>query len=112
MNYEEIKNKLNDLLEEYDKTFPNYAMARADYNQKEDLKKRQQALIAERFEGSEALKNRMALTTEEYLNYLKEKREVDQRYYNLQAKIKGIEMKIEVYRSFLSMEKNFIGLTR
>ena len=110
MNPDDLKQRLYDLLEDYDKVIPMWAEAKAQFEKMKALKEVTLAVIASSYpEGdSEASRSRKALKSSKYALYGESMKDIAQEYYNLDARKEGIAKRIDVFRSLLSFEKSMV----
>lgn len=108
----DLKTKLLSLLEEYDSLIKEWASKKANKEKFDKLKDITIASISSRVLGkSEAERLRKALVHPRYQDWVDNWTHSSQEFYEIDAKKRGIEQKIDVYRSLLSHDKAMIGLT-
>lgn len=109
MNHKEIDSKLDEMLEELERTEKEWAFKKSEKERFDDLKDSTLAVIMGNSMGdSEAERKRHALTTQRWQEYLSKKNKALNNYLDIEAKRSGLQMKIDVYRSKLSFEKTAI----
>jgi len=109
---EELQQKIYDTFEQLDLIVPEFADAKARFNYSQDHKKVILALEKEKFEGSEAMRERMALSSQGYKDYLVKAFELDKAYYILEGRKNALERKLDALRTLLSFEKNQLERTQ
>lgn len=109
MDHKEIDSKLDEMLEELERTEKEWAYKKSEKERFDDLKDSTLAVIMGNSMGeSEAERKRHALTTQRWQEYLIKKNKALNNYLDIEAKRSGLQMKIDVYRSKLSFEKTAI----
>lgn len=102
-NFHEIPDLISEL-------WGQYAKAKAKYSMLSESKKSVLAKEASNHEGSEATKNRLALKSNIYKEYLKSVQIAEQETLELKYQIDSLQMEFEYYRSMNSLKKKEINM--
>lgn len=113
INFDDIQQKLLSLMESYNLGMEEWATARAEHEKQEEMKKVTLNMLKGKYDvKSEAERERMAYTDPDYKKFMDNLFTVKVNFYLKQAQKDNIEQKIDVYRSLLAFERNFINLTK
>jgi len=108
----DLQEQIYETFEKLDLIVKEWAEARAKYNYSQDHKKVILALEKEKFEGSEASRERQALSSPGYKKYLLEAFKIDKEYYILDGRKNALERKLDALRTLLSFEKDQLNRTQ